>query len=333
MSDDYLWDGTGEPDAEVRALEERLRVLRRVPPPPTFTGVEPALGLWRFAALAAAALLALSLAASTVHRNAVQGWDLAWLDGASWPASRVVRRERLAAGGWIETHGSRARLSVGRIGDVRLEPRTRVGLVDAGERSHHLSLARGVMHASIWAPPGAFVVDTPSAVAVDMGCRYTLEVDENGAGLLRVESGWVGFEHAGRLSRVPAGAVCRTRSGSGPGTPRFLTAAPGFAVALETIDFGSSHERRPALDRVLAEARPRDALSLWHLLARLDGEERRRVHDRLHAFVPAPPGVTREDVLRGDQTAWDAWWNELDLGSSEFWRLWASDSAPLAGQR
>ena len=43
MSDDYLWDGTGEPDPEVRELEERLRPLRRVPPPPDWskTGSPP----------------------------------------------------------------------------------------------------------------------------------------------------------------------------------------------------------------------------------------------------------------------------------------------------
>ncbi len=156
------------------------------------------------------------------------------------------------------------------------------------------------MHATIWAPPGNFVVDTPSAVAVDMGCRYTLEVDERGAGLLRVEAGWVGFEHRGLQSLVPAGAMCATRTGIGPGTPSFETASPAFSEALETIDFGPAGDaRRAALDRVLAEARARDALSLWHLLTRVEGEDRARVFDRLQALVPAPAGVTRDGILRG----------------------------------
>jgi hypothetical protein len=38
----------------------------------------------------------------------------------------------------------------------------------------------------IWAPPRLFFVDTPSAVAADLGCSYTLEVKDDGAGVLRV---------------------------------------------------------------------------------------------------------------------------------------------------
>jgi hypothetical protein len=209
---------------------------------------------------------------------------------------------------------------------------TRVGLVDPGERRHRLSLTRGVMHATIWAPPGDFVVDTPSAVAVDMGCRYTLQVDGEGAGLLRVEAGWVGFENGGLQSLVPAGAICATRTGVGPGTPHFETASAAFADALETIDFGPPGEaRQRALESALAGARPRDALSLWHLLARVHGDDRGRVFDRLRALMPPPAGVTREGILRGERAMRERWWDELGLGSSEFWRMWTgawSDPRP-----
>jgi hypothetical protein len=336
-SGDYLWDGTGEPDAEVRELEERLRPLRRLPPPPAWPGDGGRRSRWRWVGLAAAATLVLGLGASLIRNPPAHGgWDLRWLEGASWTDSRVVREDRLRVGEWIETRAARARLSVGRtgdeIGEVQLEPLTRVGLVDPGERRHRLSLARGVMHATIWAPPGDFVVDTPSAVAVDMGCRYTLEVDATGAGLLRVEAGWVGFEHRGLQSLVPAGAMCATRTGVGPGTPHFETASTAFAQALQALDFGPPGEtRHAALERVLAEARPRDALSLWHLLARLDGKNRGRVFDRLKQLVPPPDVVTREGILRGERAMRERWWDELGLGSSEFWRMWTgswSDPSP-----
>jgi hypothetical protein len=289
------------------------------------------------AALAAAAVLALALGASLLRRPQAQGgWNLRWLEGASWSESRVVREDTLAVGQWIETRAARARLSVGarddEIGEVQLEPKTRVGLVDPGQKRHRLNLARGVMHATIWAPPGNFVVDTPSAVAVDMGCRYTLEVDDHGAGLLRVEAGWVGFEHRGLQSLVPAGALCATRRGIGPGTPRFETASPAFAEALEAIDFGPAGDvRRAALGRVLAEARERDALSLWHLLARVEGDDRARVFDRLQALVPPPAGVTRDGILKGERAMRERWWDALGLGTSEFWRMWTgawSDPTP-----
>jgi hypothetical protein len=234
-----------------------------------------------------------------------------------------VRETHLGVGEWIDTGKGRARLSVGKIGEVQLEPATRVRLVDAGERSHRLSLSRGLLRATIWAPPGQFLVDTPSAVAVDLGCRYTLEVGDDGAGLLRVEAGWVGFESRGLQSLVPAGAACATRQGIGPGTPYYETAPEALSRALVVLDFASDPaERNAALSAVLANARERDALSLWHLLAREDRDARGRVFDRLAALVPPPPGVTREGVLRGEAAMRDAWWDELGLGSADFWRGW-----------
>src|SRR4030095_15328631 len=112
---------------------------------------------------------------------------------------------RLTTGDWLVTDDeSRAQISVGEIGEVKVEPNSRIRLVQARDKEHRLGLARGKMQAFIWAPPGQFYVDTPSAVAVDLGCSYTLEVNDDGLGLLRVTLGWVAFEWEGRESFVPA---------------------------------------------------------------------------------------------------------------------------------
>jgi hypothetical protein len=324
---DYLWDGTGEPDPDVQRLESLLRPLRH-------TGVAPELPVsksrrhvgswWPLAAAAALVLAAVTFWTRTPDRR--EGWTLSWLEGTSWSDARVVGEGRVAVGEWIETHAGRARLAVGEIGEVELEPSTRISLVDVGHKAHRLSLARGVMHAMIWAPPGQFVVDTPSAIAVDLGCRYTLEVKEDGSGVLRVEAGWVGFEHAGVRSLVPAGAVGDTRPGKGPGTPHFEDASAAFSDALDVLDFGGDPDaRRRALGTVIADARARDAISLWHLLSRVDGDERARVHDRLSALVPPPATVSREGILRGDRAMLDTWWDELGFGSSASWRMWTAE--------
>jgi hypothetical protein len=317
VGDDYLWDSSGRPDPEVERLERLLRPLghdgrplRLEPARRGFAGLLP---------LAAAASVALALSALVREpRAAAPGWAVARLDaGAPTPS-------RLAEGQWIETDaGSRLWIQVGAIGEVRLEPRTRVRLVDSGRASPRLTLARGVLHALIWAPPGDFVVETPSATAVDLGCAYTLEVDESGAGLLTVDSGWVGFVHRGRESFVPAGARCPTRPAAGPGTPHFQDASQAFRDALATLDFDLGLSARDAaLGVVLAEARPRDAFSLWHLLSRLPGDARERLYERLAALAPPPAGVTREAVLRGERSSLDAWWNALGLEDVSWWRLW-----------
>ncbi len=323
MNDDYLWDGSGRPDPEVERLERILSPLRSDRPVPDLPAVARRPFGGRPAALIAAAACVLALSGL---------WLAARRPAASWEVTRLERTpsggtvsavERLRVGEWLETGvSSRARVEVGRIGEVEIEPLTRMRLVDAGAASHRLALARGVLHARIWAPPGRFLVDTPSAVAVDLGCEYTLSVDESGAGLLRVGSGWVGVEHGGRESFVPRGAVCATRPGAGPGTPYYEDAPAELKRALTDVDFGPPGTRSEAVRIALASARRKDALSLWHLLARLGGDDRAAVYDRLAGLVAPPEGVTREGVLAGDRRMLDRWWEALGLGSAGWWRQW-----------
>jgi hypothetical protein len=279
---------------------------------------------WPLLAAAAVVLVALGVTRSS-RPAAVDSWSVEWLDGTSWSDARVVREAQVRPGESLETAGGRVRIAVGDIGEVQLEPATRVALVDAGRRDHRLSLTRGTMHATIWAPPGHFYVETPSATAVDLGCRYSLEVTDEGSGVLRVEAGWVGIEHEGRLALIPAGAVGETRTGHGPGTPHYEDAPVALGRALDVFDFdGNEGRRADALTTILAEARERDALTLWHLLARTRGADRARVFERLAGFVPPPASITREGILRSDQAMLEAWWGELGLGTSDFWRMWTT---------
>jgi hypothetical protein len=333
VTDDYLWDRTGEPDSEIARLEELLRPLAHDGRPLLQEHLQPGAAPRRrrpwggpFATWAAAAGVALAVSAAwRADRQAGKTWEVARLAGGpERGSSRVVTRARLGVGQWIETgDASRVRIRVGLIGDVVLEPRTKVQLVDAGFVSHRLSLSRGILHARIWAPPGRFLVDTPSATAVDLGCKYTLAVDGSGAGLLSVESGAVGFVFQGRESFVPADASCRTRPRLGPGTPHFDDASAAFKAALEVLDFGEDPGARPAaFGTVLSEARPEDTLSLWHLLTRGGENERPLVYARMAELIPPPAGVSREAVLSGDRKSLDLWWNALGLEDISRWRLW-----------
>jgi hypothetical protein len=212
---------------------------------------------------------------------------------------------------------------VSSIGQVTVDGSSRVRLVDSREGHHQLALDRGTLHAIITAPAGQFVVDTASAVATDLGCAYTLTIDEEGAGLLSVSTGWVAFERNGRESFVPAGASCVTLPHSGPGTPRYDDSAQEFRDSLDRFDAApDAARRRAALDIVLTTARERDAVTLWHLLPRVDAADRGRVFDALAARVAPPAGVTREGIDRRDRRALDLWWDALGLGDTTWWRGW-----------
>jgi hypothetical protein len=241
-------------------------------------------------------------------------WQVQSLGGAPRIGDkRIANAGRLGVGEWLETDGnSRAKIAVGTIGTVDIDENTRVRLLESEPTEHRLELARGKMSAMIWAPPRLFFVDTPSAVAADLGCAYTLEVDDHGVGKLRVTSGWVALELKDRESIVPAGAACETRPEIGPGTPYFEDASPTFRAALSRMDF--QHDpavTKDALTLMLNEARPRDTLTLWHLLARVNETDRPRVYEAIAKYVPPPAGVTREGVLRLDSGMLQLWKNEL----------------------
>ena len=100
--------------------------------------------------------------------------------------------------------------------------------------------------------------------------------------------------------------------------------SPAFAAALTTFDFDAtiSADRSRALTTILAEASATDAVTLWHLLQRVDEADRDRVFERLAAFVPPPGEVTRDGVHAGRREMLDRWWDELGLGSMQLWRQW-----------
>ena len=247
--------------------------------------------------------------------NGKPAWRVKRLNGTpTIGTEKISNTGQLPVGEWLETDAtSRAEIAVSSIGHVDIEENTYVKLVETHDTEHRLELARGKISARIWAPPRLFFVDTPSAVAADLGCAYTLEVDNQGASLLRVTSGWVELELNERESIVPAGAACETRPVIGPGTPYFEDSATGFREALKKVDFDRDEAARTgALTVILDQARPRDTLTLWHLLARVDGEDRGRVYDRMATFVPPPAGVTREGVLDLDPKMLAAWRDALE---------------------
>jgi len=181
-----------------------------------------------------------------------------------------------------------------------------------------LALQRGELHAFIWAPAREFVVETPSARTIDMGCEYTLNVDDKGDGLLKVSLGWVAFQIGDREAFIPAGAICATRKRGGPGIPYFEDASEELRRDVDRFDRGDAN----ALTGLLAAARPHDGLTLWHLLTRVPERDRGVVFDRFRALVQLPAGVSRNAILHRDPEAIDQCWDALGLENTAWWRGW-----------
>ncbi len=329
--DDYLFDPAATPDPEVTQLESLLRPYRyrggagaaaAAATPPSATSPRRYSRLPIYAAAMCLALIVVAIAAREAldhfraqaeanGRNAADktcdgpgdkalrelaGLSLQVLEGSpALDRVAVGPTDRLLPGARLTTDAvSRARIELSHgarnFGRIEVEPGSDISLVVAAAGEQRLSLARGEIRALTWAPPRLLFIETPSAVAVDLGCSYTLKVDDAGRGLLSVTSGSVAFERDGRESLVPRGASCATEVGRGPGTPYFDDAPAELKDALHRFDFGN--DRRAALAEVLRSAtRPKDTLTLWHLLPRLEGDDRLLATGLTMKLVPPPSDV------------------------------------------
>ncbi|MBL8763781.1 MAG: FecR domain-containing protein [Phycisphaerae bacterium] len=307
----YLWDGTGPVDPEVAELETRVGFLRRS---------RHAAGLPSLpdqGDLRARSRRRMRVAAMIVFLVGATGGGSAWLWGvggnhAAWEvisdsgSGTGAATTSLRVGKWLQTGvDAGAELRVPSLGRVTVKAESRVRLVRSAMSEKRIELARGTIEAFITAPPRVFLVDTPTARAVDLGCWYTLSVEADGSTGLRVRGGMVEL-HAGRdESRVPAGAVCvATRAGLG--VPRFEDAPETLVTELGRFENGDES----GLDRMLAAARPRDAMTLWHLVGRVSPANRERVMRGLAALVPAPDGLAVPEGTVQPELM-NAWWEAV----------------------
>ncbi len=262
---------------------------------------------WYWIPLAAAAVLA----GVWLVRGQPVYWDLTRLAGRPIVGTTPLTASgRMRVGDWLQTDdSSRALIAVGRIGQVEVRQETRVQLVAATETEHRLALARGAIDAKVDAIPRLFFVETPAGTAIDLGCAYTLQTDSLGKGLLHVTGGEVEFQTGQRSARVPLGALTQIRPAVGPGIPYLEDAPVPLVRALIAFDFDKGGAR--ATRTALAVARPQDALSLWHLLQRVDPALRGLVYDRLAALVAPPQGVTRAAAIALDARALEGYWSKI----------------------
>jgi ferric-dicitrate binding protein FerR (iron transport regulator) len=333
---DYLFDKEGEEDPEVARLEQLLgghvhraplrpSVVRR----PRWTKVAAITVLAAAAATVAFLLVPPdpdppSVLVKDVERVEPEevppqpaivcgpggpGFAFATEGGAARCAGGASGSGVLPIGEWLETSGEvSAQLEVADIGDLTIHGGSRVRLVGTGPNEHRLELERGRVSALVMAPPRLFVVDTPGASAVDLGCAYELAVDAEGRTHLQVTTGAVSLEGHGLVAYVAAGTEVFADPGRGPGTPIAIDAGKPLRDAAARFDAGDS----TALPELLALADQRDTITLWNLLGRTEGEARGKVFRRLDSIQPRPSSVRERDILEGQPAALEAWRESLE---------------------
>jgi len=259
--DEYLWQKRGAPDPEVERLEKLLGRYRLAKEP--WTGGAPAprapsVGGRRFPFRVGLAIAAGIAAAAVIL------WISRESPSAGYRVSGVEGREMVRAGEGFSTGSESARLEIGWLGHVDVEPNTRVAVEDCGRDAHRLFLERGSVKAHIWAQPRLFQIGTPAGNSIDLGCAYELDVADDGTSRLRVTTGQVAFAFEGREIYVPAGWTCTSDPKRGPGAPVHDEAGAEYRGALAAVEFAADPD--PALVAVVLDVGYEGTLTLWHLL-------------------------------------------------------------------
>jgi hypothetical protein len=313
----YLWDKSGPKDPEVERLEKLVGALgyRAVSRKSTTVGY-----LYIGFAMAATMLLFWAYDFTTPLQPSDPLWSVHALAGAPQVSAGLLDEVgEIGVGQWLITDDtSAAMLDVGTLGKVRTEPNSRLRLQSTQAGDYRLYLAEGMVYASIWAPPRTFAIETPSALVVDLGCEYALTVNDNGNGVLCVESGWVSLEHNDRVSVVPTGAQCELRQGVGPGTPYLAGASLDYIHRLRRFDFESSG--RSDISELIELATECEVFSLVHLVDRVDASQRGVIYDRLALVHPPRPGITREGIVALDVVMVAEWRDQFECYESDVCR-------------
>jgi hypothetical protein len=301
MSDDYLFDPEAEPDPEIVKLERELAQHRYVPEP-FAADARTGRRWWILGASAAAAVVIAFFvvrAQKTIHGELAVPYTVEGIQGRT----SMKTADELTTG-----IGENARLTIGTIGHVDVEPNSTLRVVTAFEGAHNLYLERGAVHATIFTAPRAFQIGTPAGKSIDLGCEYALDVDDAGVSHLSVLTGQVAFELDGREVYVPAHAACTSVPGRGPSAPVRDAATVLFRIALEAVEFAAAPT--PAeINALLRAAERADTLTLWHLYdsERTAPKLREAAYLRLVDTFPLPASVTTEGLERNDRTMRRAW--------------------------
>jgi ferric-dicitrate binding protein FerR (iron transport regulator) len=296
MNDDYLWDKSGQPDAEVQKLEALLSRYRSAAPMPDFkrVAVIRRRPVWPFAV--AAALIVCAILGAVRFYTPANRWRATDASGVADVPHSILR-----TGDVVRTQRGSVRLQSPAVGTIDLGANTTVRLIENRSKRHRLALAAGTIHAKTTSQPGVFVIDTPKARAIDLGCEYTLTITSNGGGELHVIAGWVDLTHGYEQSLVPQGASAMIESDGSLTVPVFDDAVLAFHAAIRNHDM-------PA---IVAYARRRDAFTLLNLFRLATPDERGILYDRLNQLVPAPPSITRESVRYWTPSSTELWWTPV----------------------
>lgn len=209
------------------------------------------------------------------------------------PASQV---DELSIGDWIETDElSSATINIPDIGNITLEPGTKIRLVQSDDDKKKIELQYGTINSDTRTSTSNLYINADKTTAIDNGSMFSFAVDKNGEGMIFVKDGSVKVKSDKRDAIIPQGQFCFVMTGMGPGTPFNKDASKELRKALMVYDFYNGGAE--ALSHVYRVAGVHDAVTLVNLLPHASGNDQVAVWNKISNYY-SPPGNIKRDSIK-----------------------------------
>lgn len=197
--------------------------------------------------------------------------------------------DSIREGEWIITDdSSEAMIKIEGIGDIIVEPKTKLRILKNEDGENKVYLEYGTINTNLSNSVKSivpFAVQTANGIVRDTkGGSYTFTMNENGDGMIFVKDGIVNFVSNGKESVIPSGKVCIVQALNGPGVPFSVNTSPQFKNAIMHFDENSGD--LSAINSVISTSGNQDLVSLINLMPRVSPEVQNVIYQRVQKLAP-----------------------------------------------
>jgi len=209
----------------------------------------------------------------------------------------------------LETLSSSAVVIIPEIGRVEVNPYSRI------EKSgnQRLKLLRGGITSVNQNSKEYLTIEVFSSEIRELkpGGNYKVQMNNDNNADLSILTGKILVQDK-NLESVVIPNFTSTITNAGPEIPININASANLKTALKKLSFGDDPG---SLNIALNEAAFSDALSLWHLFKRINGDNIDEVYVKLYSLTPPPKGVDQESILRLKEEALASWMKKIEKAS------------------
>jgi DNA-directed RNA polymerase specialized sigma24 family protein len=221
----------------------------------------------------------------------------------------IAMMEEILPGDLISTNDvSTAGIDIADIGRINIFSKTNFTRL---EDDNSAELHEGKLKVNTIDANDNFRIAIPNATVenIDLGTRYSVDVDPNGNSYIVLEKGWLKVNSGGDEIIFPGKYNLKVLSGSGASLPYYSKSSLVLISLFEDYLFNGNEEI--TLNRIIETSTEKEAIVLWNLLQKVEPNHRSTVYDKLNELVPHPDDTIKKGILSLDQNMLQSWLDEI----------------------